>query len=192
MWCILATRVLCNDTTTIYNVRECMYIYIYKCILYLLAHIYNEQDPIQYQDKFLNRYSICGKRARPMMKEEEEEEEARSSASNHNNHHHNNNRDRDRDRGNNVMWVSTHVRPFRGWHRSEVTDVILHFNHQMKSFFASHQCGDVQYVDVTNMTHMLQLPDLRGNLWKKLTYDGMHFSRTVNVLKAHIILNQLV
>lgn len=124
------------------------------------------QDPIAYQDKFMNRYKVCRNRQlsnRPLP--------------------------------HNVMWVSTHVRPFKGHNEKEKIDDIVAYNDAMKDFFASKQCGHVQYCDVTNMTNMLQLAPLRRNLKKgkngPLTYDGMHFSRTINVLKAQIVMNDL-
>jgi hypothetical protein len=84
------------------------------------------------------------------------------------------------------------MRPFKGQFKGETMADIVAYNYAMKEFFASQQCGHVQYVDVMNMTHMLQLPVLKKNLWTlRLTYDGMHFGRTINLLKAYVILDSL-
>ena len=48
----------------------------------------------------------------------------------------------------------------------------------------------LKVIDVTNMTRALQFPSFKNAL-KSLTYDGMHFARTINVIKAHMILSQL-
>lgn len=127
------------------------------------------QDPVGYQDKFLNHYKMCRKRTSQSTRSPETPGGR-----------------------NNVVWISTHVRPVDGNHKQEKSDVIVTYNLKMKEWFASNACGPVQHIDVTNMTHMLQLGPLRDNLKKKMTFDGMHFSRTLNVLKAHLILSSLV
>ena len=133
-------------------------------LLLLLLLLHGVQNVTGYQDKFLNHYKICRKRA---------------SASN----------STTSTLPSNVVWVSTHLRPRKGKYGEKFKD-IMHYNYEMNKFFASGRCGDITYVDVLQLTSSLQVPSLKHNL-PALTYDWMHFTRTVNVLKAQLILHAL-
>jgi hypothetical protein len=117
---------------------------------------------VAYADKFLNHYKLC--RARQEITNPLR----------------------------NIVWITTHLRPYIGIHMGEKHEDIIAYNKGMISFFQSNQCGEnVTIVDVIQMTRMLQLEELRVYL-KKQTFDGSHFKRNINVLKAQLILNSLV
>lgn len=60
----------------------------------------------------------------------------------------------------------------------------------MRAYFdSSRRCGQVNYIDVFNLTSLLALA------WpaeaELLTYDGVHWGLEVNLLKAQVILHAL-
>ena len=88
-----------------------------------------------------------------------------------------------------VWWVSTHFR-MKGYFPDEQPDVIKNYNEDMRAYFERGSCGDVNYVDVYNMTSALaqRLPTQA----EPLTYDSVHWGMEVNLAKAQIIIDALI
>jgi hypothetical protein len=88
-----------------------------------------------------------------------------------------------------VWWVSTHQRVQQHF-PDEAPDVVQNYNIKMREFFESGQCGNVNYIDVFNMTDSITM--LHNEEAHKLTWDKVHWSYEVNLLKAQIIINALL
>jgi hypothetical protein len=88
-----------------------------------------------------------------------------------------------------IWWVSTHYR-MKAWFGDESPEIIKDYNIGMRKFMDSGQCGEVNYIDVYNMTARLILnhPDEGSHM----TFDKVHWGIEVNLLKAQIILNALM
>lgn len=81
----------------------------------------------------------------------------------------------------NLFYISLHRRAIAGKRTAESLAVIDAFSRNMSTFFLSGGCGrNTRYIDVYNMS---------TGVPKNESYDGMHFGRSVNLIKAHIILN---
>ena len=100
-----------------------------------------------------------------------------------------------------VIWLSTHARVIQ-LHKDEAPLVVKTFNEQLRQFFDSGHCGgQVSYIDVYNMTaslvfkrtgtHPQDFVFRKENVFGNLTFDGVHWGMTVNLLKAQIILNAI-
>ncbi len=86
--------------------------------------------------------------------------------------------------GCNLWWVSTHQRLTNGL-LDEEQDIIRCFNTGMRTFFESHRCGSVRFIDMFNMTdQLIERPEASS-----LTYDGVHWGMTVNLLKSQVLLS---
>lgn len=88
-----------------------------------------------------------------------------------------------------VWWVSTHQR-VRQHFPDEAPDKVRKYNHDMRSFFESGQCGHTNYIDVFNVTDKLVTE--HNEEAHKLTFDQVHWGYEVNLIKAQIILNALL
>jgi hypothetical protein len=88
-----------------------------------------------------------------------------------------------------LWWISTHFRRI-GWFPDEKEDVVRDYNLGMRKFFDSKACGNVNYVDMWNMTAALvkHLPEES----EQLTYDHVHWGLEVNLVKAQILLNAIL
>jgi hypothetical protein len=64
------------------------------------------------------------------------------------------------------------------------------YNEGMREFFRGGQCGEVNYIDVYNMT--ASFGEHHKDIASKYSYDMVHWGMEVNLLKAQIILNALV
>jgi hypothetical protein len=94
-----------------------------------------------------------------------------------------------------MYWVSTHARP-KALYRDESPQVVERFNNQMRSFIESGTCtSDTLFIDVFNMTKsLLQLNSSKKekeDINTKLTPDGVHWGKNVNMLKTQIILSEM-
>ena len=87
-----------------------------------------------------------------------------------------------------VWWVPTHYR-YRAFFKEEVPERVHEYNVRMREFFDSNKCGLVNYVDVYNMTASLVLN--HDEAAAALTYDKVHWSMEVNLVKVQILLNAL-
>lgn len=89
-------------------------------------------------------------------------------------------------------WVSTHYRLLAKFPDEEPA-VVEEYNTQMRSFFESGACGNVNYIDVYNMTKSI-LDISRKNRMEptRLSWDLMHWGYEVNLVKAQIVINALV
>ena len=87
-----------------------------------------------------------------------------------------------------VWWVPTHYRVAHHF-SEEVPARVKEFNVEMRRFFDSNSCGLVNYVDVYNMTQSLAVhyPEDANSM----SYDKMHWSMEVNLVKSQIMLNAL-
>jgi hypothetical protein len=90
-----------------------------------------------------------------------------------------------------VWWISTHYR-VKGYFHDETPEKIKQYNEDMRNWYGDEKknCGNVNYVDVYNMTARLTIDQLEEA--KKLTYDSVHWGFEVNLIKAQIILNALI
>lgn len=88
-----------------------------------------------------------------------------------------------------VWWVSTHQRVMKHF-PDEAPDRVQHYNVQMREFFDSGKCGNVNYIDVFNMTDSITM--LHNEEAHKLTWDKVHWSYEVNLLKAQLVINALL
>jgi hypothetical protein len=78
----------------------------------------------------------------------------------------------------------------KGWFGDEQPEIVKDYNLGMRKFMDDGQCGEVNYVDVYNMTARLVIdhPD-EGS---QMTYDNVHWGIEVNLLKAQLIFNALL
>ena len=92
-----------------------------------------------------------------------------------------------------VWWLSTHFRQHPLDNADETYEIVESYNNEMRSFFDSGQCGNVNYLDVYNMTKSLALgQSVPVDDVKKMTHDGVHWGMEVNMVKAQIVLNGLI
>lgn len=89
-------------------------------------------------------------------------------------------------------WISTHYRvlsPFR--ELDESPEDIRRYNEDQRMYFQNTEnCGNMNYVDVWNMTASLTQTYYEDA--KKMTYDNVHWGYEVNMMKAQIILNAML
>lgn len=91
--------------------------------------------------------------------------------------------------------ISTHYRinEYKGLGKQDHED-IEQYNDEMRHFIeVEKRCGNAIYVDVYNMTKALVLNHYNDSL--SMTFDRVHYTRNVNLLKAQIVLeriNQLI
>jgi hypothetical protein len=88
-----------------------------------------------------------------------------------------------------VWWVSTHYR-FVGHFDDETPEMVQKYNIDMRRFFDSKQCGNVNYIDVYNMTARLTVSH-RAEA-DQLTHDKVHWGYEINLVKANIIISALL
>lgn len=89
-----------------------------------------------------------------------------------------------------LWWISTHQR-YSYKFSDEKHERIEEFNEEMKDYFSSGRCGvNTRFIDVFNMTHSL-VKDFPEDS-SILTLDGAHWGLEVNVMKAQLILNELI
>ena len=88
-----------------------------------------------------------------------------------------------------VYWISTHYRLVAHF-PDEKEQVVKSYNEGMREFFSGGQCGEVNYIDVYNMT--ASFGEHHKDIASKYSYDMVHWGMEVNLLKAQIILNALV
>jgi hypothetical protein len=88
-----------------------------------------------------------------------------------------------------VWWVSTHHR-VRGYFEDEAPERVKGFNDGMREYFDRGRCGEVNYIDVFNMTSRLVNEHNADAL--TMTYDNVHWGMEVNLIKAQIVLNALL
>lgn len=84
-----------------------------------------------------------------------------------------------------LWWVSTHYRMHAYW-GEETPERVQEFNEHMKNFFSAKKCGNVNTIDVHDMTACLSKEHRDEAL--QLTYDKVHWGLEVNLMKAQIIL----
>lgn len=92
-----------------------------------------------------------------------------------------------------AAFVSTHHRMNDGFQNDGHQEFaeVERFNIEMRAFIEDGGCGaHVGFVDVFNITKSL-VHNLRYEA-SLMTYDGVHWSRTVNLLKAQIILHHFL
>ncbi len=98
-----------------------------------------------------------------------------------------------------VWWVSTHFR-YTAYYPQETVERVLEYNNGMRAFFdgvpggrpdpeQTSSCKGINYVDVYNMTKSLVTTHREVAL--QMTYDQVHWSMEVNLVKAQILLNAL-
>jgi len=87
-----------------------------------------------------------------------------------------------------VWWVPTHYR-LKHYNSEEVPERVREYNLEMRNFFDTNACGLVNYVDVWNMTESLALNHAEAA--DPMTYDKVHWSMEVNLVKTQILLNAL-
>lgn len=78
----------------------------------------------------------------------------------------------------------------KAYYPDEQVHLVHNYNTDMRSFFDSGACGNVNYVDVYNMTR--QLARKHSSEAEQMTYDGVHWGMEVNLIKAQIIINALL
>lgn len=88
-----------------------------------------------------------------------------------------------------VWWISTHYR-VKAFFDDEKPEIVKAYNEQMREYFDSKKCGNVNYVDVYNMTSHLGVD--HPTEAEKMTYDGVHWGLEGNLIKAQIIINALL
>lgn len=89
-----------------------------------------------------------------------------------------------------VWWVSTHQR-LVAHYEDEVPERVLGYNLGMRKYFDEDNCGNVNYVDVYNMTE--KLTQNHTDLAKQhMSFDHVHWGMESNLQKAQIILNGLL
>ena len=86
-----------------------------------------------------------------------------------------------------IWWVSTHYRLKAYWPQ-EIPMRVEEFNQYMRMFFEDgNSCGDINYIDVYNMTMQLATtPKLQPAL---LSYDDVHWNMEVNLMKTQLLLS---
>lgn len=88
-----------------------------------------------------------------------------------------------------IYWISTHYR-MKPYFMDESPELIKEYNLGMRNYFDEGvHCGDVNYIDVYNMTAGLGIDHKDDAL--KMTYDGVHWGYQPNLWKAQIILNAI-
>jgi hypothetical protein len=86
-----------------------------------------------------------------------------------------------------LWWVSTHYR-MKAYFPAEWPDRVLEFNQYMRMFFEhGEECGNVNYVDVYNMTERLAHTN-GGKEATKASYDQVHWNMEINLMKAQLLL----
>ena len=87
-----------------------------------------------------------------------------------------------------VVWVSTHARLGPPVRPGEAYEAIRAFNARMPAVVRA-ECGVRRHVDVFNMTvrAILRAPEVAA-----VTYDGVHWSSAVNLVKARLLLDHLL
>lgn len=86
-----------------------------------------------------------------------------------------------------LWWISTHYR-LAAHFKEEIPLRIIEFNEYMRMFMEDgRDCGNVNYVDVYNMTEMLAVNVTHDA--KHLSYDSVHWSMEVNLMKVQLILH---
>lgn len=88
-----------------------------------------------------------------------------------------------------VWWISTHYR-YQQHFPDESPERVKGYNEEMRQYFDSGGCGNVNYIDVFNMTARITV-DHRDEA-DKLTWDKVHWGYEINLMKAQIILNALL
>ena len=88
-----------------------------------------------------------------------------------------------------IWWISTHYR-VRAYFPDERPEQVKSYNLGMRSYFDSGSCGNVNYIDVYNVTSSIAAT--HASEAEKLTYDGVHWGFELNLVKAQIIINALV
>jgi hypothetical protein len=88
-----------------------------------------------------------------------------------------------------VWWISTHHR-VRGYFEDETPERVEGFNEGMREYFDQGRCGNVNYIDVYNMTS--RLVNDHNSEARTMTYDNVHWGMEVNLIKAQIVLNALL
>jgi hypothetical protein len=88
-----------------------------------------------------------------------------------------------------MWWISTHYR-VRGIFEDETAEKIQYYNEQMRLYFDTKKCGDVNYVDVYNMTRELGINHNAEAI--TMTYDQVHWGFEVNLIKAQILLSAIL
>mgnify|MGYP003386700877 FL=1 len=95
--------------------------------------------------------------------------------------------------GANLFWLSPHQRPQPGNQPSESYEIIRQFTSEMREFFVGaapkRKCANVHYVDVFTMTDTLVSEHARSV--GALMVDGLHFHRSVNLLKVQLLLHYI-
>lgn len=94
-----------------------------------------------------------------------------------------------------IIWLSTHARPTLPdmyFFDDEDPSYIRTYNQNMRSYIAKGECSNFHFVDVYNMTASLVSKfDRHGIKELRVTYDGNHYGRTINLLKVQVLLNYL-
>lgn len=86
-----------------------------------------------------------------------------------------------------LWWVSTHYR-LHAYFREEIPLRVIEFNEYMRMFMEDgHDCGNVNYIDVYNMTEKLATNVTHDA--KPLSYDSVHWSMEVNLMKVQLLLH---
>ena len=88
-----------------------------------------------------------------------------------------------------IWWLSTHQR-LQQHYPDESPEQIQQYNLDMRQFMESGDCGNVNYIDVFNMTDSLTMQHREES--HRLTWDKVHWSMEVNLIKAQIIINALL
>jgi hypothetical protein len=88
-----------------------------------------------------------------------------------------------------VWWLSTHYR-FQQHFPDESPDAVRSYNLGMRDYFDAKKCGNVNYIDVYNMT--ARLTTEHRDEADQLTHDKVHWGYEVNLVKAQIVLNALI
>ena len=80
---------------------------------------------------------------------------------------------------------------FQRVHRSSMINpnYVKSYNEQMKDFVLSGLCGNIQYIDVYNMTNELKINHRADALY--MTFDKAHWGMEVNLAKAQLILTEI-
>ena len=86
-------------------------------------------------------------------------------------------------------WISTHHRHV-GYFEDETPERIKGMNDGMRDYFESGSCGNVNYIDVFNMT--AHLVKDHPSIAPEMTYDSVHWGMEVNLIKAQILINALL
>lgn len=88
-----------------------------------------------------------------------------------------------------LWWVSTHAR-LMATQPDEEPEYVKKFNVEMRDWADSGKCGNMNYIDVFNMTEKLINTNRKEAV--KMTFDEVHWGLEVNLVKCQIILNALL